>query len=143
MKIACKEIGTWGILEVEGDVDSVHTKIFVDTLAEYLSINGKSKNLILDLTRADFLSIGVIRYVNQISINLDEIRGRLVIMGANDRIRRHFDIFVGLKNLKEINNVWEVIPLQMSNKLNEAKSVVLAESLMMVDLPSTGIPDQN
>lgn len=145
MKITCKEIGTWGIFEVEGNVDSVHTKIFADTFAEYMGSADKCKNLILDLTKAEFLSIGVIRYVNQVSTNLEESMGRLVIMGANDRIRRHFDIFVGLKNLKEINNIWEVIPLQMSNKLNDAKSVTLAESLN-IELPLdgvSGIPDQN
>jgi len=145
MKITCKEIGSWGIFEVEGNVDSVHTKIFIDTFAEYVSAAEKCKNIILDLTKADFLSIGVIRYVNQVSINLEEVLGRLVIMGANDRILRHFDIFVGLKNLKEINNIWEVIPLQMSTKLNEAKSITLAESLSL-ELPletGTGIPDQN
>lgn len=138
MKITCKEIGTWGIFEVEGNVDSIQTKMFADTFSEYVGAVEKCKNIILDLTKAEFLSIGVIRYVNQVSINLEEVMGRLVIMGANDRIRRHFDIFVGLKNLKEIKNVWEVIPLQMTDKLNEARSVTLAESLMM-ELPSQGV----
>lgn len=145
MRVSYKEVGTWGIFEVEGNVDSVHTKIFIDTLAVYTSNPDKCKNLILDLNRADFLSIGVIRYVKQLSVHLEELMGRLVIMGANDRIKRHFDIFVGLKNLKEINNLWEVIPLQMSAKLNEVKSVVLAESLMTnisLDM-APGTPDQN
>ena len=70
-------------------------------------------------------------------MRLEEAMGRLVIMGANDRIRRHFDIFVGLKNLKEINNIWEVIPLQMTDRLNDTRSVTLAESLMM-ELPLEG-----
>ncbi len=145
MRVSYKEVGTWGIFEVEGNVDSVHTKIFIDALAVYTSNPDKCKNLILDLNRADFLSIGVIRYVKQLSVHLEELMGRLVIMGANDRIKRHFDIFVGLKNLKEINNLWEVIPLQMSAKLNEVKSVVLAESLMTnisLDM-APGTPDQN
>lgn len=137
MKITCKEIGSWGIFEVEGNVDSIQTKMFADTFAEYVGAVEKCKNIILDLTKAEFLSIGVIRYVNQVSISLEEAMGRLVIMGANDRIRRHFDIFVGLKNLKEINNIWEVIPLQMTNKLNETLPVTLAESLMM-ELPLEG-----
>lgn len=137
MKITCKEIGTWGIFEVEGNVDSIQTKMFADTFAGYVGAVEKCKNIILDLTKAEFLSIGVIRYVNQVSINLEEAMGRLVIMGANDRIRRHFDIFVGLKNLKEINNIWEVIPLQMTAKLNDTLPVTLAESLMM-ELPLEG-----
>lgn len=137
MKITCKEIGSWGIFEVEGNVDSIQTKMFADTFAGYVGAVEKCKNIILDLTKAEFLSIGVIRYVNQVSINLEEAMGRLVIMGANDRIRRHFDIFVGLKNLKEIKNVWEVIPLQMTDKLNETRPVTLAESLMM-ELPLEG-----
>jgi len=140
MKMVSKEIGSWGILEIDGTVDSVHTKTFIDTLAEYVGKLMKCKNLILDLSRADFLSIGAIRFVSQVSTNLEEASGRMVIMGANDRIRRHFDIFIGLKKLKEINNVWEVIPLQMSSKLNEAKSIILAGVASPIETPATMDP---
>lgn len=144
MKITSKEIGTWGLIEIEGTVDSVHTKTFIDTLVDYVK-SKICKNIIIDLNQTDFLSIGAIRYINQISLELEEkFSGRVVIMAANDRIRRHIDIFVSWKNLKEINSYCEVIPLHMSNKLKESDSITLSESVMSLSSVETNeYTDQN
>lgn len=128
MRLSSKTIGSWSIFEVIGTVDSIHTKVFIDALAEY--INGGRKNIIMDLTKASFLSIGAIRYINQMSQYLSGSSGRLVIMGANERIKRHIDIFVSWKELKEINSIWEVIPLQMESRFNEAIVEVLVEPVI-------------
>lgn len=144
MKLTNKEIGSWGLIEVSGTIDSVNTKTFIESLSNYVN-SGRCKNIIMDLTATDFLSIGAIRYINQISQNLEEsAEGKVVIMGANDRIRRHVDIFVSWKNLKEINSYCEVIPLQMSNKLKTIDSALLAESLVSEPIrQSTEYSDQN
>lgn len=145
MKMTSKEIGSWGVIEVSGTVDSVHTKTFIDTLAEYLN-GDRCKNIIIDLNNTDFLSIGAIRYINQVSQGLEETGvGRMVIMAANDRIRRHIDIFVSWKSLKEISSYCEVIPLQMSNKLKAADSLLLAESIAPSPtvIETTEFSDQN
>lgn len=139
MRLTCKNIGTWGIFEVEGTVDSIHTRVFIDSLAEYAT--GGRKNIIIDLTKAPFLSIGAIRYLNQLSQYLDGASGRLALLGPNDRIRRHIDIFVSWKKLKEINSLWEVIPLQMANKYNDIDIIVLAESNPTSQVPIP--PEQN
>jgi anti-anti-sigma factor len=125
MKIFSKKIGTWGIFAVDGTVDSIHTKVFVDALAEYITKG--PKNVIVDLNKAPFLSIGAIRYLNQASQYLEGAAGRMVLMGANDRIRRHIDIFVSWKKLKEINSIWEVIPLQMTKAVDSAEQVIITE----------------
>jgi anti-anti-sigma regulatory factor len=137
MRLTSKNIGTWGIFEVDGTVDSVHTRVFVEALSAY--VNGGRKNVIIDLGKAPFLSIGAIRYINQLSQYLEGTSGRLALMGANDRIRRHIDIFISWKKLKEINSIWEVIPLQMTAKFNETESTVLVEPIL---LPSE-MPDQS
>ncbi|MEY4616293.1 MAG: hypothetical protein RJB66_1253 [Pseudomonadota bacterium] len=125
MRLSSKSIGSWSIFEVMGTIDSIHTKVFIDSLADY--IDGGRKNIIMDLTKASFLSIGAIRYINQMSQYLSGSGGRLVIMGANERIKRHIDIFVSWKELREINSIWEVIPLQMEHKFKEAIAEILVE----------------
>lgn len=134
MKLSGKKIGHWGIFEVQGMVDSVHTKIFTDTLSEYLRTG--PANLVIDLSKTPFLSIGAIRHLNQTSQTLLEKGGRLVVMGVNDRIRKHVDIFVSWSKLKEISSLWEVVPLQMAAKINEAPDQVLFEpaNLMAPDI---------
>lgn len=125
MRLTSKSIGTWAIFEINGTVDSIQTKVFVEALAEY--INGGRKNIIIDLNQASFLSIGAIRYINQMSQYLSGASGRLLLMGANERIKRHIDIFVSWKDIKEINSLWEVIPLQMEGRYKQAVTEVLVE----------------
>lgn len=127
MRLTSKNIGSWGIFEIDGTVDSVHTRIFIDALAAYL--NNGHRNIIIDLAKAPFLSIGAIRYINQVSQNLESAGGRMALMGANDRIRRHIDIFVSWKKLREINSIWEVIPLQMNQKLAETPGEILVDNM--------------
>lgn len=129
MKLTSKTIGTWSILKVVGTVDSISTKAFIDVFSTYVS--GGKKNIILDLNEATFLCIGVIRYINQISQYLDGIGGRLALMGANEKIRRHIDIFVSWKYLREVNSIWEIIPLQMEARFNEAPSEVVFEPMIV------------
>lgn len=136
MRLTSKNIGTWGIFEVDGTVDSIHTRVFIDALADY--INGGRKNIVIDLAKAPFLSIGAIRYINQLSQYLEGTAGKLALMGANDRIKRHIDIFVSWKKIKEINSIWEVVPLQMANKLGDVETIVLAEPTP--DVP-TSLPE--
>ncbi len=138
MRLTSKNIGTWGIFEVDGTVDSIHTRVFIDAMAEY--VNGGRKNIVLDLSKAPFLSIGAIRYINQLSQYLEGTAGKLALMGANDRIKRHIDIFVSWKKIKEINSLWEVVPLQMANKLLDAETVVLAEP-PPEDTTTTNLPE--
>ncbi len=125
MRLTSKDIGSWGIFAIEGTVDSVQTKVFTDALSDYIS-KGHS-NIIMDLSKAPFLSIGAIRYLNQLCQIIEAKSGRLVLLGANERIRRHIDIFVSWSKLKEINSLWEVIPLQMAGKLLETSTQILTE----------------
>lgn len=130
MRLTSKALGSWGIFEVEGSVDSIHTRVFVDSLSSYL--NQGQKNCILDLSKAPFLSIGAIRYINQAAQYLEASGGKFALLGASDRVKRHIDIFVSWKKIKEISSLWELIPLQMASKLAEAVTIVISEPPLII-----------
>lgn len=122
MKLAGKKVGTWGFFFLEGSVISTETKVFVDGFSQFLERSGP--NIIMDLSQCSFLSIGAIRFLNQKSLALQKAGGRLCLLGMNDRIRKHIDIFVSWKSLREISSPWQVIPLQMKPLIDLAPLLI-------------------
>lgn len=127
MKLLGKKVGAWGFLYLNGAVISTETRPFTKGLTEFLERSGT--HIILDFSNCPFLSIGAIRFLNQEAAALQKRGGRLYLTGLNDRIRKHIDIFVGWKLMREISVIWEVIPLQMKTLIDLAPLVPTGEDL--------------
>lgn len=89
LKIESKE--DWEILNVFGNIDSVHYSKLTEEIDRLIS-KGKVK-IALNLGQTRFLSLPAIRFLNTKARELKGLGGLLVLVEPTIKTRRHIEIF--------------------------------------------------
>lgn len=88
------DIPGWTAAALSGRVDAFADRKVIQQLEELI---GSSKRVVLDLSKTDFLSFQMMKYLAQLNQNLGRKGGELALLRPNHSILRQIEIFVGLK----------------------------------------------
>jgi anti-anti-sigma regulatory factor len=88
----------WKVLAIHGKIDSFLFKKVVEDFQTQLEDGAKW--IAVEMSNAEFLSVAMIRYLSQLADRMRQRGGDVVIIGAQDSLRKNIDTFAGRMRLK-------------------------------------------
>jgi len=96
----------WVFLEMPERLESQRHAIFREQVGRYMS-EGRTY-LAIDFSRARFINLPSIKFLTEIGEQLKAKGGALAIMAASEKIKRQFDVYGSLDQLKVIRRASEL-----------------------------------
>ena len=106
MKIEQGKIQETLLLTIDGRVDSFTFDVFKQRMTAIMKENPGS--ICLNIDSVDFLSLPTIRYIDNLAISIKDDGGEMVIVGGNDKTRRHLEIYGDTDNFRLVRESAEV-----------------------------------
>ena len=106
MKIQQGKLEETLLLTIDGRVDSFTFDVFKQRLGAILKENPGS--ICLNIDSVDFLSLPTIKYIDGLAVKIKEDGGEMVIVGGNDKTRRHLEIYGDTDNFRLVREEEEV-----------------------------------
>lgn len=129
MEIKTRQFKKWMVVEVNGSVDALNTKLFVDPILAFVN-EGKS-HIAIDLSQTSFLSLPAIKFLQTTARMLAATKGGVAVVTPNERTKRHLEIFA---SFKDILCCADYLELEAGTQLNGAR----AEYLQAEDFSDIG-----
>lgn len=96
----------WVFLEMPERLESHRQGVFREQVARFMS-EGRTR-LVIDFSRARFISLPSIKFLTEAGEQLKSMGGTLAIMAASEKIKRQFDVYGSLGQLKVVRRPSEL-----------------------------------
>lgn len=115
----------WTLCHLEGRIDAFCDQFVTDNLTAELK---EKKYLGVELSRADFLSLNMIRNLVILKIQAVEAGGDLFLLAPTSSVRRHLEIYASRSGLKIHRNLEEIDRQELMEPRAEFQHLGFVES---------------